>query len=145
MKTKLAGALVLIIAVLAVAACGGGSDSSTTGDVAAFCDKAAAIKQETTSGDLQVAPGDVEGAKTVMQKLADDMQGAADVAPPEIKDSMNTAVDAFQKINTGVQDANTAADFQALAPELQTMQQTLQSVNKDVNAYVQKNCPDATG
>jgi hypothetical protein len=144
MRTKLAGASILIVAMMAVVACGGSSsDSSTTGDVAAFCDKAAAIKQETTS--IQVAPGDIEGAKTVMQKLADELQGAADVAPPEIKDSMNTSVDAFQKVNTEVQDAKGVSDFQALAPEIQTMQQTLQSVNADVDAYVQKNCSNATG
>ncbi len=138
MKAKFAGALALTCAALALVACGGGGGGSSTVDTAAFCDAANSI--QSLSSSSQLAPGDLDGLKKLMQQLTDDVQKADANAPAEVKSDVDTASAAITKANDAIQGANSVSDIQALAPQIQQLQTTLSGLGNDVDTYVKDNC-----
>jgi hypothetical protein len=155
MKTKLAGALVLIGALSVLAACGGGSSSSSsstsdtaadttatttsTGDVTAFCDNARGFK---SLGDTftSLSSDDVEGAKSAFQDGLGQVQDLDDSAPAEIKPAADKLLSSYSNINDAIQGVDTPEDLKALGPQLQGDLTDLQSSADDIDSYASQNC-----
>ena len=130
MRIKVLGALGLLLAGLALTACGGSSGSSSS-DVTAFCDK---VNELNTLGDpfANVQPGDVQGAKDALDKLNSEVGSIADVAPDEIKadvEKMQTTLNDFAaKIKGASTPQQLVQAAQAFQGEAASLQQTAAKV-----------------
>jgi hypothetical protein len=145
MKTRLIALPIVVAAALGFASCGGDDDdngTNTTTSAAsaeAFCAKANEIQQlDSTFSDL--APNDIDGAKSAFQTALDTFQEADDVAPAEIKSQVDAVVSTFSEINDSIQGVDSAADLQQLGSSLQANVQDLQQELSELRSYYQDNC-----
>jgi len=133
MQNKAAGLLVAL--ALVASACGGSG-----GDAAAFCDLRDQFGQQ---GDfLAMGPDEAAPAVAEVRRLLSD---ASDAAPEEIKESFDTAADAFIDLIDVFEDAEfgaAATDQAALEAALQALSTPeIAAANGEVEQWYADNCP----
>jgi hypothetical protein len=150
MKIRLIALSAVAAAALAFAACGDDDDSSSdsasssstttaTASVDAFCDSANEVRDlNSTFSGLQ--PNDIEGAQEAFQTALDKIQGAADVAPEDIKPDIDALVSSFSNVNDAIQGADSAEDLQQLGTDLQSDLSSLQEHAAALQSYYKDNC-----
>ena len=141
----------VLLAVLALGACGGGGDkektssaSSTTSKAKAtgqaagtpFCKKALELKNASQQAD----PNSAEGLKTAYEQAAQATAGLLAVAPDELKADLTAMNDATQKLLEALRKVD--FDISKLPPEDQAILQDtkLQEAGARVGAYLQDDC-----
>jgi hypothetical protein len=138
------GAKVIAIVVALVLIAGGAAFALTRssgggGSVAAFCDKAKSFQKDTSLDKAFNDPTKIDAAVAKFDELAK-------TAPSEIKNDMNTLVDAIKKISAAVKAAGNdpskqfGAVFGALA---QLDQKKLDEAGKNIEKFGKEKCgPD---
>ena len=149
MKIRVIALSALAAAALALAACGGDDDDSSsdsagttttaTASVEAFCDSANEV-QDLNSTFSNLAPNDIEGAKTAFQTALEKVQATADVAPDDIKPDIDALASSFSDVNDAIQGASSPEDLQQLGTDLQAQLSSLQEHAANLQTYYQKNC-----
>jgi hypothetical protein len=118
---------------LGFVACGGDDEAD------AFCDKASEV--ETAGSSLQdLGSGDVDAAKSALEDANAKVQEAADVAPDEISDDVNTVATFIDDLSGQISEANSPQDLLQLSQTLQADVQELQQASDNVDAYIADNC-----
>jgi ABC-type glycerol-3-phosphate transport system substrate-binding protein len=136
MRIKVLGALGLLLAGLALTACGGSSSSS---DVTAFCDK---VNQLNAAGDpfANVKPGDVQGAKDALTKLNSEIGSVVAVAPDAIKPDVQKMQTTLNDFATKIKGASTPQELVQAAVSFQGEAASLKQTVAKVKTYKQDNC-----
>jgi hypothetical protein len=118
---------------LGFVACGGDDDAD------AFCDKASEV--ETAGNSLQdLGTQDIDAAKSALDDANAKVQEAADVAPDEISDDVNTVASFIDELSNQIAGANSPEDLLQLAQTLQGDVQELQQASDNVDQYIADSC-----
>jgi hypothetical protein len=138
MRIKVLGALGLLLAGLALTACGGSSDSSSS-DVTAFCDK---VNELNALGDpfADVKPGDVQGAKDALDKLNSEVGSVVAVAPDAIKSDVQKMQTTLTDFSAKIKGASTPQELVQAATAFQGETANLNQTVAKVKKYKQDNC-----
>src|SRR3954452_20789162 len=137
MRIKVLGGLGLLLAGLALTACGGSSSSSS--DVTAFCDKVNELNA-LDNPFASVQPGDVQGAKDALDKLNSEVGSVTDVAPDEIKPDVQKLQTTLTDFAAKIKGASTPQELVQAAAAFQSQAAGLQQTAAKVKKYKQDNC-----
>ena len=152
MRNRVLGSIVVACCVLALGACGSSSSSSSStssgssgsggssgSEVAAFCGTVKEIKQ---LGDpfASLQPGDVQGAKDAVDKIASATASLEAVAPAAVKsdvDKIKTSLDDFASQLAG---ASTPQQLAKAARGFQRETATTTGAVHKLEVYTGRNC-----
>src|SRR5262245_11761691 len=139
MRIKAMGALAALACGLALTACGGSSNSSSSSDVTAFCDKVHELRQ-LSNPFASVKPGDVEGAKAALDKVISEVGSVEAVAPDAIKSDINSVKNTMSDFASKLKSAKTPADVVQVAQGFRAESASVQGDVAKINKYTRDNC-----
>jgi hypothetical protein len=146
MRTRVLGSIAVACCALALGACGSSGSSSSSGssgssgsEVTAFCGKVKDIKQ---LGDpfASLQPGDVQGAKDAVDKIASGTARLDAAAPAAVKsdvDKIKTSLDDFASQLAG---ASTPQEVAKAARGFQRETATTTAAVHKLEVYTGRNC-----
>ncbi len=130
-----------ILAALALSACGGSSDDSTSGEasVESFCSAYTALQVKTTALQ-ESASADFADRKEALSNFVSALNDLADSSPPEIADKVEQSAAWARGAEEAVSSADNQEDFEAAGSEYAQKNPQPTEASQAADSYAQSNC-----